>query len=62
MARKTVHGFDWEQGYYKKRTLSRSFDKLEEANKFAEGKTVTDIYRANGRYRVEYIKIVKNNG
>ena len=36
------------------RTLSRSFDTLEEANRFAEGKAVTDIYRAHGRFKVEW--------
>lgn len=53
---KTVSGFSWKLGHYKKRTLSRSFDTLGKAVRFAEGKTVTDIYRSNGRYKVEYIK------
>ena len=38
----------------KVRTLSRSFDTLEAAQKFAEGKNVTDIYRVGGRIKVEW--------
>ena len=38
----------------KVRTLSRSFDTLEAAQKFAEGTRVTDIYRANGKFKVEW--------
>ena len=38
----------------KVRTLSRSFDTLEAAQKFAEGKRVTDIYRAGGKFKVEW--------
>ena len=39
------------------RTLSRSFDTLGQAQKFAEGKNVTDIYRAHGRFKVEWEQI-----
>ena len=38
----------------KVRTLSRSFDTLEAAQKFAEGKKVVDIYRAGGKFKVEW--------
>ena len=37
-------------------TLSRSFDTLEQAKAFAEGKDVRDIYKAHGRFKVEYVK------
>ena len=37
-------------------TFSRGFDTLEAAQKFAEGKDVRDIYRAHGRYNVEWVK------
>ena len=40
------------------RTLSRSFDTLEEAKKFAEGKDTVDIYKSKGRYKVEWLKEV----
>lgn len=36
------------------RILSRSFDTLDKAQRFAEGKAVTDIYRAHGRFKVEW--------
>ena len=39
---------------YKVRELSRSFDTLEAAQKFAEGKRVIDIYRAGGKFKVEW--------
>ena len=53
---KTAFHFDWVKGGQKVRKLSRSFNTLEEANQFAEGKQVTDIYRHKGRFRVEWIK------
>ena len=56
---KTAHGFSWERGYYIERTLSRSFDTLEAAQKFAKGKDVRDIYRNKGKYVVEWVKTVK---
>lgn len=40
--------------HVEQRTLSRSFDTLEAAQKFAEGKDVRDIYRAHGRFKVEW--------
>ena len=46
---------------HKRRELSRSFDTLEEAQTFAEGKAVTDIYRKNGRYTVVWIKTITIN-
>ncbi len=38
-------------------TLHRSFDTLEAAERFAQGKDVVDIYRAKGRFKVKYHKI-----
>ena len=43
--------------HIEQRTLSRSFDTLEEAQKFAEGKAVTDIYKSKGRFKVEWEKV-----
>ena len=43
--------------HVEQRTLSRSFDTLEEAQKFAEGKNVMDIYRAHGRFKVEWEQV-----
>lgn len=54
MARR--YGFSWERGYYIERTLTRSFQTLEAAQKFAEGKNVKDIYRRNGKFVVEWVK------
>lgn len=59
---KTFKGFDWERGYFITRTLTRSFDTLEAAQKFAEGKKVMDIFRKNGRFTVEWLKEKDNNG
>ena len=59
--KKTTYRHDWQNGYTKCRRLSRSFDTLEDANNFAEGKQVTDIYRSNGKYKVEWVKIKDNN-
>ena len=53
---KTAHYHDWSVGDYKLRRLSRSFDTLEEAQRFADGKDGTDIYRCKGKYKVEWIK------
>lgn len=53
---KTAYYHDWAKGHYKVRTLSRSFDTLEAAERFSEGKQVTDIYRKKGRYTVEWTK------
>lgn len=53
---KTSVRFSWEKGYYKLRELSRSFDTLEEAERFAQGKNIIDIYRSKGRYKVAWIK------
>lgn len=58
---KTAHGFDWEQGHYTRRELSRSFDTLEDARRFAEGKTEVDIFVSRGRYVVTWILIKDNN-
>ena len=43
----------------KVRTLSRSFDTLEAAQKFAEGKKVTDIYRVGGKFKVEWLNVTE---
>ena len=59
---KTVYRFDWVNGYTKQMTLSRSFVTLEAAQKFAEGKQTIGIYRNKGRFVVEWIKIIDNNG
>ena len=53
---KTAQGFNWTEGQYTRRTLTRSFDTLEAAQKFAEGKDTRDIYRAHGRFVVEWVK------
>ena len=37
-------------------TMHRSFNTLEEAQAFAQGKDVVDIYRTKGRFKVEYLK------
>ena len=57
--KKTVERFNWVDGHRKERRLSRSFDTLEEAERFSTNKDVTDIYRYRGRYRVEWIKVIK---
>lgn len=49
-------GFNWKDGSYIEKKLHRSFETLEEAERFAEGKNVRDIYRCKGRYKVEWIK------
>ena len=53
---KTVRGFNWSEGHYVKRTLSRSFDTLEAAQKFAENKDAEDIFRSKGRFVVRWVK------
>ena len=58
---KTIYRHDWQTGFTILKTLSRSFDTLEQAQRFAEGKQVTDIYRCNGRYKVEWQKALDNN-
>ena len=55
---KTGHYDGWGVIPHKKLELSRSFDTLEAAQKFAEGKQVTDIYRAHGRFTVVWIKTI----
>lgn len=57
--RKTVNGFDWERGSYTRKVLTRSFPTLEAAQKFAEGKNVIDVYRNNGKFVVEWVKIIE---
>ena len=42
-------------------TKHRSFDTLEAARAFAEGKNVVDIYRAKGRFKVEYLTVMRVN-
>lgn len=55
---KTGHYSGWGEIPHKRRELSRSFDTLEAAQKFAEGKEGTDIFKAHGRYKVSWIKTV----
>ena len=43
---------------YNRRELSRSFDTLEAAQRFAKGKEGTDVFKAHGRYKVTWIKTV----
>ena len=56
---KTVNCFDLEHGYYTRKVLTRSFQTLEAAEKFAEGKDVRDIYRNKGKYVVEWVKMIE---
>ena len=58
MARKTVVscGID---GHTERKVLTRSFETLEAAQKFAEGRFVHDIYKRNGRFAVEYEKTTR---
>ena len=46
---------------HKIRELSRSFDTLEAAQKFSEGKNVFDICKSKGRYKVIWFKTVEFN-
>lgn len=59
--RKTSYKHDWSRGFYIERTLTRSFETLEAANKFADGKNVLDIYRNKGKFVVEWLKVIDNN-
>ena len=59
--RKTTVRFDWESGYTKARRLSRSFETMEEAARFADGKADADIYRSKGKYKVEWLKVSNYN-
>lgn len=52
----TGYYHDWSVGDYKVRRLSRSFETLEEAQRFADGKDGVDIYRCKGKFKVEWIK------
>lgn len=58
---KTMHRWNWKDGSTIVRRLSRSFDTIGEATKFAEGKEIVDIYKSKGRYKVEWIKTKDNN-
>ena len=55
---KTGYYSGWGEIPHKRRELSRSFATLEEAKRFAEGKQVSDIYRAHGKFKVVWIKTV----
>ena len=59
-----THKTTWfvdDDGRHKiRRVLTRSFDTLEEAERFAEGKDVRDIFRSKGRFKVEWIKVTIN--
>lgn len=59
---KTTYRFDWENGFTKARRLSRSFKTLEEAQRFAVNKYCAEIYKSNGMFKVEWIKVADNNG
>lgn len=59
--RKTRYMFDYEHGYTIVKQLSRSFDTMQEALSFANGKNVLDIYKSKGRYKVEWVKVKDNN-
>lgn len=58
---KTSYKHDWSRGFYIERILTRSFETLEAANKFAVGKNVRDIYRKKGKFVVEWLKVIDNN-
>lgn len=58
---KTAYYSGWGTSPHKKRELSRSFDTLDAAQKFAEGKELLDIYKSKGKYKVVWIKTVKLN-
>lgn len=59
--KKTTKCFDLGKGYIIVKRLSRSFDTKEEAERFADGKLNTDIYRSKGRFKVEWVKTIDNN-
>ena len=59
--RKTTYTRDWESGYTKRRRLTRSFNTIEEARRFAESKQTTDIFKSKGRFVVEWVKTTDNN-
>ena len=56
-----IYYFDRNVGYQKIRKLSYSFDTLEEAQAFANGKENTDIFISKNRYKVTWIKRVDFN-
>ena len=60
-SKKTSYKHDWSRGFYIERTLTRSFETLEAANKFADGKNVLDIFRKKGKFVVEWLKVIDNN-
>lgn len=45
--------------HVEQRTFTRSFDTLEAAQKFADGKDVRDIYKYRGRFKVEWVKTAR---
>lgn len=57
---KTLYRFTWDTGNTIRRELSRSFDTLDEAQKFARGKQNSDVYVSKGRYKVTWCKETKN--
>lgn len=56
---KTGHYSGWGTTPYLRRELSRSFDTLEAAQKFAEGKEGTDIFRSHGKFKVVWFKTIE---
>jgi len=58
---KTGYYDGWGMIPHKKRELSRSFDTLDEAREFAEGKEGTDIYSFKGKFKVTWIKIIQTD-
>lgn len=52
------------EGHTERKVLTRSFETVEEAQRFAnrkiaEGKTVFDVFRRRGRIAVEYEKVTR---
>lgn len=57
--RKSAVYSDLENGTRRIRELSRSFDTLADAQKFADGKSVVDIIiTKNGKYKVIWVKTI----
>lgn len=56
--RKSFTTFSWERGAEKIRRLTRSFDTLSEAERFAANKLNSEIYKSRGKYVVAWTKII----
>ena len=57
---KTTWFVDTDGRHKIRRVLTRSFDTIDDAKRFAEWKDVTDIFRSHGRFTVEWIKVTLN--